>query len=161
MFLTMGLILAVISTFMEIKLVHGSKTVRNLYTHGLNFFGYHIDGVWFNTAGSLLLSALLGIIFAANGLVVMFGGIISTGLSQLWFMGEEFCERANISKSSISSAGTSLKKGKQNIVSVYNDFRQPIIDIKNFILFIVRIITFPFVVARRFSASYTARKAVI
>lgn len=158
-FLTMGCVLAVISCFCEVKLVHGSKTIRNLYTHGLRVGGYHIDAIWFNTAGSLLLSAILGMIFSADGLVVMFGGIISTGLSQMWFMGEEFFQRAGITKSSITQMGSSIRAKKDSAVQLYNDFKQPIIDIKNATLFVLRVITFPFVCVRRISAAYTARKA--
>lgn len=92
MLLFMGIILGAISAFTEIKLVYGSKSIRHLYEDGLG----PIDGIWFNTFFSFLLSYGIGFFFGAAGLTVMMGAVISTGMSQIWFVFDRGLKHAGI-----------------------------------------------------------------
>lgn len=88
MLLQIGLVIAIISTITEIMVVHGSKIIAHLYTHGLG----PIKGIWFNTAGSFALSYLIGMLCQAEGVTVMLGFALSTGMSQLYFALEKWVQ---------------------------------------------------------------------
>ena len=129
MLLWIGLIIAVISTFTEIKLVHGAKWIDTLYTKG--FMG--IDGVYFNTAGSFILSWVIGMLFGATGLTVMLGGALSTGMSQMWFMVEN----------QLKENGYTWESFKEEYSQKMTDFAQLMRDFWKVIVFCIRVITFP------------------
>jgi hypothetical protein len=112
MLLTIGFVVALASTYVEIKLVQGSSAIDRLYTHGL--FG--IRGVWFNTAGSFLLSFLIGAMFGATGVTVLFGGMLSTGLSQGYFS----------SKKWMNDVGWSWLRAKNETTTYLTDHRDEI-----------------------------------
>lgn len=159
MLLTIGLVIAVVSTYVEVKLIHGSSTLRRLYVHG---FG-RIEGVYFNTAGSFVLSYIIGVMFGATGLTVLFGGIISTGLSQMYFSSEKFFQDNGWSlakvKHSVTKTTHSVGRAKSNLMDIYHDFRQPIKDVVALFLAFLKVITFPLVLLRKTSASYSQAKA--
>lgn len=159
MFLIMGMTMAIGSAYIEIKLVHGSAMLDSLYTKGV--FG--IKGVYFNTAGSFFLSWFIGMLFAADGVTVFFAGMISTGISQVYFSTEGWARENGWTmaqvKSNITGTIQGAKNFKQGSIKLYNDFRQPVADVVRFILIIMRIITFPFVMLRKASALYSDRRA--
>jgi hypothetical protein len=158
MLLIIGLMIAVVSTYTEIKLVHGSAFIRRLYVQGMG----GIEGVWFNTAGSFLLSYLIGILFGATGLTVLFGGIVSTGLSQAYFSAEGFCSDRGWTiagwKASANRSLNQVRDTKNATVRVINDFRQPVADLGRLILIIMRVLTLPFIWLRALSNAYTKHR---
>lgn len=163
MFLTMGIVLGVISTFTEVKMVHGIPFVARLYEHGLTIWKWKIEGIIFNTLGSFVLSWILGLMFAADGLTVMFGAITSTGFSQMYFSSEKYAHSMGWSvkgfKAGVTTNVLRFRSAKTATVKLYHDFRQPIKDITSFVLLTLKFITFPFVVVRRISAAYSQRMA--
>lgn len=158
MLLTIGFVIAVVSTYVEVKLIHGSAALRRLYVHGIA----GIEGVYFNTAGSFVLSYLIGVMFGATGLTVLFGGVISTGMSQMYFSAEGFCEENGWSvakvKNSLRRTTNSISRAKSSTVELYHDFRQPIKDVFMLFLAFLKVITFPLVLLRKTSASYSQAK---
>lgn len=72
MLLTMAVLLAIGSAFLEFKLVKSIPLLEKLNRKSL-FFGL---------AFSILLSAGLGVVFGAAGVVVMLGGILSSALTE-------------------------------------------------------------------------------
>lgn len=156
--LTMALIIAAVSTYVEIKLVHGSDWLRQLYTRG----ALGIEAVYWNTAGSFFLSWIVGILFGASGTTVFIGGVVSTGLSQAFFSIEGFMgthdltlERAKIKASQLQSSYRSKKNAVDKVV---DDFRQPTADLLSLILVIIKIIVSPVVAIRKVSATYSAAR---
>jgi len=133
-----------------------------VYTQGLKIGPWRIEGVYFNTAGSFALSYIIGLMFSAEGLTVLFGGILSTGMSQAYFSAEGFCNDQGWSFKSAGATGRRMVGRTRSIKArgsmIYSDFRQPILDIITMMKWFVRIITFPFTLARRSSAAYTRRK---
>lgn len=166
MYLTMGLVLALVSTMIEVLLVHGAPWIDRIYTTGvhLRFFKWrwHIRGIWFNTAGSFILSALIGAMFSADGVTVLFGSMVSTALSQAWFSTEKFCRSLGWTwpgfKANVRGKVLTLQRTKDNVVRVYHDFQRPVQDCMRFALFVLRAVTYPFVLARKASAAYTAKR---
>jgi hypothetical protein len=152
MLLTAGLIIALVSTYTEIKLVHGSQTIRSLYTKGMG----KVEGIWFNTAGSFFLSYLLGAMFSADGMTVLLGAVLSTGLSQMYFSGEEFLSGREFN---LSAKVQGIKDGYNTTAAIARDFKQPLLDFAKILLWTLRAITFPFAIARKLSVAYTERKA--
>lgn len=75
MLLTMAILLAIGSAFLEFKLVKSVPLLEKLNRKSL-FFGL---------AFSIALSAVLGGIFGAAGVVVMLGGILSSAMTEpIW-----------------------------------------------------------------------------
>lgn len=129
MLLTMGVIIALVSTFVEIKLVHGAKWLDTLYTKGM----LGIDGIWFNTIGSFALSWLIGIMFGATGTTVLLGGMFSTAMSQAWFMAEN----------KLKENGYTWETFRATYSEKIGDFVQLMRDFGKVIIFTLRVITFP------------------
>jgi hypothetical protein len=165
MLLTAALIMAIISCYTEVKLVHGSATIRKYYVEGKTIWNplslvkvgpktVFIEGVWFNTAGSFLLSYIIGAMFSATGMTVMLGGAISTGLSQMWFSSEAFAKDHNLSVNRMRNA---IGRNTEAVKNTWNDFRQPLVDFGKIVLWTLRIITLPFVFARRAAQWYNNR----
>jgi hypothetical protein len=156
--LTMALIIAGVSTYSEVKLVHASAWLRNLYVHGKG----GIDGVYFNTAGSFILSWLMGVLFGASGVTVFLGGILSTGMSQAYFSAEGFVQDRGWSlekaKTRSSQLQSSYRSKKAAATKVADDFRQPVKDLMSLILVIIKIIVAPVVAIRKMSVAYTERR---
>lgn len=131
------MILALASTWTEIKIVSKSPLIDRLYTKGF----WRIDGIWFNTVGSFGLSALLGLLFAADGLVVFFAGALSTGLSQAYFS----------AKSYLNSEGWTWPRAKSVMLEHRDSLmaaREQIINYAKLLLraaiFTIKVITAPF-----------------
>lgn len=81
MLLTMGVIIGLSSTLAEIKLVSSIKFVDKAYTNG----ALGVPGEVWNFIGSFLLAALMGMVFGANGVVIMLGGAVGTATSAGYF----------------------------------------------------------------------------
>lgn len=161
MLLIMGTVLGLASTFIEVKLVHGVPLVARWYEHGISVFGHRIEGIVLNTAGSFVLSYLVGLMFAADGVTVLFGAIISTVLSQMYFSTEKYCHSMGWSvantKQSLTNGIMSLRRARQSVQSVWNDFRQPVKDVMALTLAFFKIVTYPLVLIRRASVAYSRR----
>lgn len=158
MLLTMGIIIGLVSTFTEIKLVHGLPAIKRLYLHG----AFGIDGIVFNTAGSFVLSFIIGTLFGADGLVVMFGGVVGAALSQFYFSVEGFTQKRGWSaagaKKSLHHNMDQIRKAKDTTVRVANDFKQPVQDLGRLVLILLRIITLPFIALRALSVQYSKNR---
>lgn len=90
MLLTAAILIAISSTMMEITLVHKMGWLDKLYTHG----ALGLDGAIWNVIGSILLSVMLGSVFAADGVTVLLGSALSGFMSDIYFRIERIL-RAN------------------------------------------------------------------
>ena len=162
MFLIMGLTLGFVSTYTEVKLVHGVAALDHMYTHGIKILKWHVPGIWLNTFGSFLLSWMLGMMFAADGLTVMFGAITSTGMSQAYFSWEKFCHDQGWSMKGFKAGAArtvhATANAKSSVQRVWADFRQPVVDFMGMVLVGIRFITAPVRMIRRASVAYTTAK---
>jgi len=160
MILTMGLILGLASAFIEIKFVKSSAKFAYIMEHGykLPLLPWTVSAQFINITFSMLLSVVLGMFFGATGLVALFAGIVSTCITQPYYSLEPKV-LATIShwrsrKAQASKMGTKLS-------AIWADFKRPVQDFIKLVLIALRIITFPFVAARKASAKYTAMKEAI
>lgn len=159
MFLIMGMTLGVISTYTEVKLVHGIAALDHAYTRGIKILKWHIPGIWLNTFGSFVLSWVLGLMFAADGLTVMFGAIVSTGLSQMYFSAEKVCHEQGWSMAKVKTGAVdtihSLGRAHTTVHNTWADFRRPVMDFLGLVLTALRVITWPIRLIRKASVTYT------
>ncbi len=161
MLLIMGTVLGVASTLIEIKLVHGVPVVARWYEHGIRIGKWKIEGIVLNTAGSFILSYLVGLMFAADGVTVLFGAIASTVLSQMYFSAESYCHSMGWSWAALKQGTTnsvqSFRRAKSSVTAVWHDFRQPVKDFMSLVLAFLKIVTYPLVLLRRASVAYSRR----
>lgn len=124
MLLSMGLFLAGAFTFVEITLVRSWPGLHRIYTQGFNIFGRHIPGMWMNIIGSLMLSFIVGAIFPAAGLIVMFAGITSTFFSSAYFKIEPFLTKgANACKQGLENYRIFMDRNRELIHGAANTIR--------------------------------------
>lgn len=158
MILTMGLVLGIASAFIEIKLVKGSPWFAKVMEDGLGFGRFRISAQMINITFSVLLSALLGVFFGATGLVALFAGIVSTCITQPWYSLAPKV-RAIVDHWKTRKLKAHATSGK--LQAIWADFKRPVQDTIKLVLVFLKIITFPFVAARKASAKYTAMKEAI
>lgn len=150
--IAMAVVLALMSAWVEVKFVRRIPFVNNVMTNGL--FG--IDAGLINLVFSIGISLVMGSMFGVGGLIAFLGGLGSTVITNMYYPNEESIKALTDGLAKIPSK---INDGKNSVVRVYNDFRQPIKDVMTVIKTILTIITYPFVLARKASAAYTRRIA--
>lgn len=150
--LTMAVILAVLSAWVEIKFVRRIKPINHIMVHG--FLG--IDAGLINLVFSISISLFLGTMFGVGGLIAFLGGLGSTALTNMYYPNE----------TALKNMGTSLKAVPDKLVAaknsankVYGDFRQPVADFSKMVLVFLKIITTPVHWLRAASIWYSKRRA--
>lgn len=121
MLLTIGIIIALASTFIEMGAVWAFPPLEKLYTNGLG----PIPGIWFNFVFSLLLSYVLGFLFGAQGVTVFVGGVGSTMLGAMIMKAKHALNSAGITwkglKSGASNTNTWWINNKDSIIKTTQD----------------------------------------
>lgn len=148
--IAMAIVLALMSAWVEIRLVRRIPFVNNLMTKG----ALGIDAGLINLVFSIGISLVMGAAFGVGGLIAFLGGLGSTVLTNIYYPNEESIK---VFTSGIAKIPHKINDGKNSMVKVYNDFKQPIKDVLTVIKTILQIITYPFVLARKMSAAYTRR----
>lgn len=157
MLLMMGFVLGLASAFIEIKFVKSSPAFARVMEQGINIplTPWRISASMINITFSMLLSVVLGMFFGATGLVALFAGIISTCITQPYYSLEPKV-LAIIDHWRTKKVKMGATRAKFN--AVWADFKRPVQDTIKLVLVFLKIITFPFVAARKASAKYTAMK---
>lgn len=140
MLLSIALLIAFFSAFIEIKAVDSLKPLETLYTKG-----FILPGIWYNFAFSLALSAVMGIVFSAGGVTIMLAGVMSTGLSAFFFR----------TKAIANANGYTYKGVKVNVAKVTTNLQankakhiQTAKDVVKMIKVIIHIFIFPITAVR-------------
>jgi len=130
MLMQMAWVIAISSLVMEITLVHNLPFLRKIYLNGF----LRIKGPIWNVMVSIALSALLGAVFTAQGLVVVVGAGLSGLMSDIYFR----IERAFLAK------GWTYSIIKENVILAYSKVVYWSMVWWRIIKKINRIITWPF-----------------
>lgn len=151
----MAIMLALISAWIEIKMVRGNATFRKLMENGFLF----IPGRYMSLVFSIALSVVLGELFGAAGLIVLFGGLLSTVMTNIYYpQMEKIDEIVKSMRSAIDgtpAAIQQIKDFKNQCVKLWADVRVPLADFLKIIIVILKIITLPLRLLRSALAFYS------
>lgn len=146
--LVMALILTVGTAWIEIRFARNIGPLWWIMEHGLG----PISPALCNLVFSIGISTMLGKLFGVNGLVGFMAGVMSTGVTNMYYPNEHFVKSA---RRVISVAPNKVASAVHSTGKVYGDFKQPIADFSKMILVFLRIVTTPVRWLRAASVAYT------
>lgn len=136
MLLTMGLILAFCSCFIEVKMVTAWPALERAYLNGIG----PISGTWINNGASMLLSFLMGVLFGVEGVTMAFAGIISIPMSNMWFIGKKL---ANDHGVTIESTKSTFSEKSGGAIEWWEANAHYFHDLVKTIFILIKVITWP------------------
>lgn len=154
MLLTMGVILAFCSCFIEVKLVNAIPALERAYLNG--FAG--IPGAWINNGASMLLSFGMGVLFGVEGLTMAFAGIISIPMSNFWFIGKKLANQRGIT---VASTKQTLSDRSKSTSEWWNENSHYFRDLAKTIFILIKVITWPLRAALKANSVAQEKKQVI
>lgn len=150
--LTMAVILAILSAWVELRFVRHIPILNHLMEHGLG----PIDAALINLVFSIAISVGLGMLFGVNGLIGFMGGLGSTAITNFYYPHEQDVKKLGQWFHDLPVKTAALTaKAKKN----WADFRQPIIDFAKMVLWFLRVITTPVRWLRTASVWYSNRRS--
>lgn len=154
MLLTMGLILAFCSCFIEVKLVTAMPWLERLYIDGLG----PISGTWINNGASMLLSFGMGVLFGVEGVTMAFAGIISIPMSNMWFMGKKAANSRGIT---METTKRSLSERSSGAIDWWDENSHYFRDLATTIFIFIKVITWPLRAALKANSIAQEKKRVM
>lgn len=132
----LAVFVAIASTVMEVKMVQSIPKLDYWYTHGLG----PIPGAWVNNLASLLLSAICGLAFGAQGVIIMIGGMLSILMSNVYFSTKSVANKNGYTYSGIK---TNTSKKWEESQQWYTTNRIHFVNLGKTVMSIIKIITAP------------------
>ena len=136
MIITAALMVAIGSSFIEIKLIHAVPAITKAYINGIG----PVPGVWVNFAVSFMLSYVMGIAFGAAGLIAFMGGLLSTGITKVYLDSEDIIHKAGWDIPRVKSTS---KEKSEEVALWWENNQVHFINLGKTIMVTIKVITAP------------------